>query len=66
MKEYIAIFEYNGEIQNLEFVSNSNSQEKLNSEARMYVNDYLLTKYGTVTYHSVSYTHLTLPTILRV
>ena len=27
MKEYIAIFEYNGEIQNLEFVSNSNSQE---------------------------------------
>lgn len=28
MKEYIAIFEYNGEIQNLEFVSNSNSQEK--------------------------------------
>lgn len=43
MKEYIAIFEYNGEIQNLEFVSNSNSQEKLNSEARMYVNDYLLT-----------------------
>ena len=37
MKEYIAIFEYNGEIQNLEFVSNSNSQEKLNSEARMYV-----------------------------
>lgn len=39
MKEYIAIFEYNGEIQNLEFVSNSNSQEKLNSEARMYVNE---------------------------
>ena len=54
MKEYIAIFEYNGEIQNLEFVSNSNSQEKLNSEARMYVNDYLLTKYGTVTYHFIS------------
>ena len=53
MKEYIAIFEYNGEIQNLEFVSNSNSQEKLNSEARMYVNDYLLTKYGTVTYHFI-------------
>ena len=53
MKEYIAIFEYNGEIRNLEFVSNSNSQEKLNSEARMYVNDYLLTKYGTVTYHFI-------------
>ena len=53
MKEYIAIFEYNGEIQNLEFVSNSNIQEKLNSEARMYVNAYLLTKYGTVTYHFI-------------
>ena len=34
MKEYIAIFEYNGEIQNLEFVSNSNSQEKLNSGSK--------------------------------
>lgn len=53
MKEYIAIFEFNGERQYLEFTSNSCSQESLVYEARTYVNDYLLTNYGIVTYHFI-------------
>lgn len=53
MKEYIAIFEFNGERQYLEFTSNSNSPKKLIDEAKMYVNDYLQTNYGIVIYHFI-------------
>lgn len=41
MKEYIAIFRYDGEIMNLEFVSNTNSREKLIVDAKMWICDYL-------------------------
>lgn len=54
MKEYIAIFEYNGEILNIEFASNSKSQERLIHEAKLYINDYLQTNYGTVMYHFIN------------
>lgn len=54
MKGYIAIFEFNGEILNIEFVSNSKSQERLIHEAKLYINDYLLTNYGIVMYHFIN------------
>lgn len=53
MKEYIAIFEFNGERQCLEFTSNSSTQESLIYEAKMYVNDYIKTNYGVVIYHFI-------------
>lgn len=41
MKEYIAVFRYNGEIMNLEFSSKSISQESLIAAAKQWICDYL-------------------------
>jgi len=41
MKEYIAVFRYNGEIINLEFASNANSREKLIAAAKSWICDYI-------------------------
>lgn len=41
MKEYIVVFRYNGELINLEFSSNVNSQEKLINAAKSWICDYL-------------------------
>ena len=41
MKEYIVVFRYNGELINLEFASNANSQEKLIAAAKSWICDYI-------------------------